>query len=90
MNAETNQPVNTLSRQLLIKSVRGYQKILSPVLGCNCRFHPSCSHYAIEAIDRHGSILGLGLTMWRLLRCNPLSDGGHDPVPLQLSFFSSK
>jgi len=61
--------------------VRGYQVVLSPFLGGACRFHPSCSHYACEAIERHGALRGAGLALRRLLRCRPFSSGGYDPVP---------
>lgn len=64
-----------------------YQRTLSPVLpavfgpACGCRFHPTCSHYAIGAFRTHGFFAGLGLTVWRLLKCQPLHPGGFDPVP---------
>ncbi|MFZ9128766.1 MAG: membrane protein insertion efficiency factor YidD [Pseudomonadales bacterium] len=61
--------------------IRGYQWLISPMIGPRCRFHPSCSHYAIEAIDRHGPIAGGALSLKRLLKCHPLNDGGFDPVP---------
>jgi len=58
-----------------------YRYTLSPLLGSNCRFHPSCSVYAMEALRKHGLFGGLGLSIWRVLRCNPWCAGGHDPVP---------
>lgn len=61
--------------------IRGYQLIVSPYLGPTCRYTPTCSHYAMEALTRHGVLLGLGLAAWRLLRCNPLGGLGYDPVP---------
>jgi putative membrane protein insertion efficiency factor len=61
--------------------IRGYQIVISPMLGPRCRFYPSCSHYAIEAIERHGSLRGLWLTTKRILRCHPWHEGGFDPVP---------
>jgi uncharacterized protein len=61
--------------------IRGYQLTLSPMLGPRCRFYPSCSDYAIEAIDRHGGLTGLRLAIWRLLRCQPWNSGGIDEVP---------
>ncbi len=61
--------------------IRAYQVVLSPVLGPNCRFSPSCSDYALQALDRHGVTRGTGLAALRLLRCNPWHPGGHDPVP---------
>jgi putative membrane protein insertion efficiency factor len=67
-------------RRLLIFPIRLYKRYLSPLLPPACRFTPSCSTYAIEAIERHG-VLGLGLATWRILRCQPFSRGGWDPVP---------
>lgn len=61
--------------------IRGYQVALSPYFGGGCRFHPTCSHYAIEALDRHGAVRGSWLTVRRLGRCHPWCTGGHDPVP---------
>lgn len=58
-----------------------YQKFISPGLGRNCRFSPSCSQYGIEAIRTHGCVKGLLLTAWRIARCNPLGRWGYDPVP---------
>lgn len=62
-------------------AVLAYQWTLSPLLGGQCRFQPSCSCYAREAIAAHGAIRGAGLAGWRILRCNPWCDGGYDPVP---------
>ncbi len=70
-------PAGTVLRGL----VRGYQLFLSPVLPAGCRFAPSCSAYAMEAISRHGAGRGAWLTAKRLLRCHPWHDGGYDPVP---------
>ena len=61
--------------------VRIYQLLISPLLLPSCRFLPSCSDYAIEAIERHGPGRGLGLALWRLARCNPWGGSGYDPVP---------
>lgn len=58
-----------------------YQKFISPLKPPCCRFTPTCSNYAIEAFREWGLFVGLGLTMWRILRCNPFSRGGYDPVP---------
>ena len=63
-------------------AVLAYQYTLRPVLGCNCRFHPSCSDYALEAIATHGALRGAGMAGARILRCNPWHPGGYDPVPL--------
>ncbi|MGQ9471654.1 MAG: membrane protein insertion efficiency factor YidD [Candidatus Aminicenantales bacterium] len=61
--------------------IRFYQKAISPLLGARCRFFPSCSEYTYEAIQKHGLSKGIGLGLWRLLRCHPLHPGGFDPVP---------
>jgi uncharacterized protein len=65
----------------LIKAVRAYRYAISPLLGDNCRFYPSCSEYALVAIARYGAAKGLWLAMRRLLRCHPWHHGGYDPVP---------
>ena len=67
--------------QLLVLLVRLYQWTLRPFIGAHCRFEPSCSEYAIEALRRHGAVRGTGLAAWRVLRCNPWTPGGLDPVP---------
>lgn len=67
--------------RLLILLLRGYKRWISPLLGPLCRFHPTCSVYAMEAIARHGALRGSWLGLRRLLRCHPLNPGGHDPVP---------
>ena len=68
-------------RWLLLKLVRGYQLFRSPWLPVACRFQPTCSHYAIEALQRHGALKGTCLTVRRLLRCHPWGGQGDDPVP---------
>lgn len=68
-------------RALMIGLIRGYQVLLSPLLGQHCRFYPTCSQYAREAIDLHGVPRGLGLAIRRVLRCHPWHPGGVDPVP---------
>ncbi|MDE2273197.1 MAG: membrane protein insertion efficiency factor YidD [Gammaproteobacteria bacterium] len=68
-------------RSVLILLIRGYRYFLSPLLGRHCRFEPSCSAYALEAIQRFGALRGTWLALWRLLRCHPLHPGGYDPVP---------
>jgi uncharacterized protein len=61
--------------------VRAYRLILSPWLGHSCRFQPTCSAYAMEALERHGGLRGGALAAWRILRCNPWGGSGYDPVP---------
>ena len=68
-------------REALVLPIRFYQKFISPAIPARCRYYPSCSAYAVEAIRVHGVGRGLLLAGWRLLRCNPFSDGGLDPVP---------
>jgi putative membrane protein insertion efficiency factor len=65
----------------LMALVRGYRLLLSPWLGNACRFEPTCSRYALAALERHGALAGSYLTVHRILRCQPWCDGGHDPVP---------
>jgi len=63
-----------------VGAIRAYQRTLSPLLGRRCRFHPPCSAYAIEAVEKKGVWRGLLLAGWRILRCNPFTPGGYDPV----------
>ena len=75
-----SQPASPLARGLVL-AIEGYRVMLSPLLGGQCRFEPSCSRYAQQALIRHGVGRGLRLALRRLLRCHPLSPAGHDPVP---------
>ena len=68
-------------RQVVTTALRGYRYLISPLLGPTCRFYPTCSSYAIEAIERHGITRGIWLTLCRLIRCNPWHPGGVDMVP---------
>lgn len=72
-----------MMRALLMALVRGYRLTLSPWIGSACRFEPTCSAYALDALGRHGAAAGSYLTLRRLARCHPWCDGGHDPVPTQ-------
>jgi len=73
-------------RQLVVAPIRGYQRLFSPALGQRCRYYPSCSSYAVQAVESYGILRGLVLAVWRVLRCNPLSGGGVDPVHEQRLF----
>jgi len=68
-------------RRALRGAIRGYQWVVSPWLGPACRYEPSCSHYASEAVERHGALRGSWLAVRRLCRCHPLGGSGFDPVP---------
>ncbi len=68
-------------KNLIIKAIRFYQRKISPLFGPQCRYYPTCSQYAVEAVEKHGVIKGSLLAIARLLRCNPLFPGGYDPVP---------
>jgi len=72
--------------RLILTLLAAYKRILSPLFGPRCRFDPSCSDYARVAIARFGAARGGMLAMWRLARCQPLCDGGSDPVPLSFTF----
>jgi putative membrane protein insertion efficiency factor len=75
-----------LAQRSALAAIRVYQVTLSPLLGARCRYHPSCSRYAMEAIESFGILRGSLLATWRLLRCNPFSHGGYDPVSAQTLF----
>lgn len=75
--------LRALPRQLMVGVVRGYRLMLSPWLGSNCRFEPTCSRYALDALDRHGAAAGSYLAATRILRCHPWCDGGLDHVPAE-------
>lgn len=77
-------------RSALLLLIKGYRYLLSPWMAASCRYEPSCSAYAYQAIERHGALAGTGLAGWRLLRCHPWCDGGCDPVPDQLPPLMSK
>lgn len=68
-------------KSLLIFLLRGYKRFISPILPPACRFEPTCSVYFVEALERRGLLRGMALGAWRLLRCQPFSRGGRDPVP---------
>lgn len=68
-------------RNLVILPVKFYQKVISPLFPPSCRYYPTCSTYMIQAVEKHGVVLGLLMGSARILRCNPFVRGGHDPVP---------
>jgi hypothetical protein len=73
-------------RSLIVLPIKAYQRLISPALPRSCKYHPSCSQYAVDAVTTFGVFRGLVLAGWRVLRCNPLSDGGFDPVERQRLF----
>jgi uncharacterized protein len=70
-----------IPQRAIVLLVRGYQVSLSPLLPSSCRYHPSCSAYAIEAVERYGAVRGSWLAVRRIARCHPFHAGGYDPVP---------
>ena len=68
-------------KRFMIRAIRYYQKYISPYKGSKCTYIPSCSQYGLEAIEKFGPLKGGLLALWRILRCNPFSHGGYDPVP---------
>ena len=80
----------TALRSIAVAPLRFYQRAISPALPQRCKYHPSCSHYAVAAIRRYGILRGSVLAAWRLLRCNPWSDGGVDFVEDQTLFTSPR
>jgi uncharacterized protein len=73
--------VNGLARRMVLGSIRFYQAAISPLFGRHCRFYPTCSDYARQAIERYGLARGGRLALRRILRCHPFTPGGYDPVP---------
>lgn len=71
----------TVGGRIIAAPIRGYRRFISPVIPARCRFHPSCSAFALEAVAVHGPVRGPALALWRLLRCHPFHPGGYDPVP---------
>jgi uncharacterized protein len=73
-------------KAVVLAPIRFYSRFISPGLPARCRYHPSCSAYAVQAIERFGILRGLVLAVWRVLRCNPFSHGGYDPPEVQTVF----
>lgn len=67
-------------KKIFIYLIEKYQKYISPILGKNCKYYPSCSEYTKQAIEKYGALKGSFLGIWRILRCNPFSKGGYDPL----------
>ncbi|MCX6169629.1 MAG: membrane protein insertion efficiency factor YidD [Ignavibacteriales bacterium] len=67
-------------RFILINLIKLYQKLISPLFPPSCRFYPTCSEYAVQAITKYGALIGGAKAVWRILRCNPFNKGGFDPV----------
>ena len=74
------------ARRIALAPVRAYQRLISPALPRRCKYHPTCSAYAVQAIESYGILRGAVLAVWRVLRCNPFSHGGYDPVSAQTVF----
>ncbi len=74
-------------RKLIIGVIRFYQRFISPLFPPTCRYYPTCSEYTVQAVERFGAIKGLILGLRRVLRCNPLHEGGYDPVPTEFHLF---
>ncbi len=81
-------PTGSAVRTVVVLPIKLYQKTVSPLTGSRCKYYPSCSEYAVQAISKFGILRGLVLAGWRLLRCNPWSHGGFDPVEDQRLFRS--
>ena len=73
--------INLIMQNFLVSNIEFYQKHISKHLPCRCPYTPTCSHYAKEAIEKYGAWKGGRLAVWRLMRCNPFTKGGYDPVP---------
>jgi putative membrane protein insertion efficiency factor len=73
--------MSSLGARVVAAPIVAYRRWISPALPARCRFYPSCSAYALEAVHTHGPLKGIGLAIWRLLRCHPFHPGGFDPVP---------
>ena len=68
-------------KKIVIRLIQIYRKYISPIKGTKCPYYPTCSEYGLEAVERYGALKGSLLAAWRIIRCNPFSKGGYDPVP---------
>jgi uncharacterized protein len=82
-------PARSVARAIVLAPIMVYQRLISPAIPRRCKYEPTCSRYAVEAIREYGILRGLVLAGWRLLRCNPWSYGGYDPVEAQRVFFTA-
>ncbi len=78
--------MSALARRVVLAPIRVYQQLISPALPRRCKYEPTCSRYAVQAITRYGILRGVVLAAWRVVRCNPFSHGGYDPVEAQRLF----
>ena len=76
----------SVATRIVLAPVRAYQRFISPAFPRRCKYHPTCSAYAVQAVQSYGILRGVVLAVWRVLRCNPFSHGGHDPVGGQRVF----
>ncbi|MBO4262073.1 MAG: membrane protein insertion efficiency factor YidD [Clostridia bacterium] len=72
--------ISNIFKSILLGIIRFYRRFISPLKKPCCRFYPSCSQYATDAIKKHGAVKGSGMAVWRIMRCNPFGKGGYDPV----------
>jgi putative membrane protein insertion efficiency factor len=70
-----------MAKRFLIFLIKGYRKYISPMRVNRCPYYPTCSTYGLHAVEKYGALKGGGLALWRIIRCNPFSKGGYDPVP---------
>lgn len=70
-----------MMKNIIISIIKFYQKYISPIKTTKCPYYPSCSEYGLQAVQKHGAFKGSLLALWRIIRCNPFSKGGYDPVP---------
>ncbi len=78
--------MSSAARHVALAPIRAYQRLISPALPPRCKYHPTCSDYAVQAVESYGILRGAALAAWRVLRCNPFSRGGYDPVSAQTLF----
>ena len=76
----------SVASRIVLAPVLAYQRLISPALPARCKYYPTCSAYAVQAVESYGILRGVVLAVWRVLRCNPFSHGGHDPVSAQTLF----